>query len=138
MLTRAAEVRAILIGSLNTHGSSSINGLCDFFKEQFGNLGANKVQVRNILDRLVENGTVKKRRDGATAIYYIQEQEADVTDSTADEKQTVDKNYAHTTQKRFKIKKANEQPALIIDIVKSTGRIRLDVGGFVIDIGIKE
>ena len=147
-LARAASIRAMLIAGLSEFGANSVRGLCEAFSGELAALQANDVTVRNILERSLTAGLVGKRRgtDNVT-VYYVELERGDLPSrkkAQAGERSEINKepllgyDVVGAPPKISKHKKSPAQPSLTIDIVKSTGRIRLDVGGFVIDIGIKD
>lgn len=140
---RAAKVRAILIAGLNVGGPKTHKELCDIHQDDFHPIGAEDATIRNILDRAVASNFIFKRREGRSAVYYTLandgSEEREATEGTG-----VEATLGATASKASKTKglsikaAALPAPSLILDIVKSTGRIRLEVGGFIIDIGIKD
>lgn len=132
LLARAAELRALLIGELNRSGAGlTLRALYDAHEAKLSGMGVDDNIIRNILDRAARNELIFKRTEGRNVVYYSAPY-VDVKNSGSQE---------DPPAKVRKVKAPvvpTTQPALTIDIVKSTGRIRLDVGGFVIDIGIKD
>lgn len=132
---RAAKVRAILIAGLNVGGPKTHKELCDIHQDDFHPIGADDATIRNILDRAVASKFIFKRREGRSVVYYTI-----ANDGSAGSGATLGATASKAGKtKGLSIKaSALQAPSLILDIVKSTGRIRLEVGGFIIDIGIKD
>lgn len=119
VLVRAAKLRAKIISLVKKTPGITTTDLTvqmqDFLKE----VGGNDLAVRTQLIHLHKNEQLAQVKEGAQLHYYLPTE-------------------LPRAPRAKKEKTVNSPPNFTVDLVKSTGRVRLNIGGFVIDIGVAE
>lgn len=138
-LARTAQSRALVFAHLNNAESAlSVKDLLNDLAEPLAALQIGEKPLRALLDRAAKSGLITKGLLEDQVVFFRKgSRRPGIEIETKDPDQSP--KIAGGKQKRPNAKAPKDAaPALTLDIVKSTGRIRLEVGGFVIDIGIRE
>lgn len=126
-LTRAAKVRAAFLAYLNHHRGEKFTQreLIDLHSEMIKELQYSDSSVYAVLASMVQNEMIhaEKADDGITNVYYVNGVKPRVVQAEAALKPVKQKAVA---------------PAVSIDYVQSTGKIRVTMQGMTIDFGVVE
>lgn len=123
----AAKARAMILSYLNRNQKRmTIKEIVSELSDKFNAAGIRHEAINYQMSRLAANNLVGSVRRG-TAIEYFR--------NPSNELVVVEDVPVKTTRK-YNRTDIVQQPALAIDIVKSTGKVRINMNGMVIEIGI--
>lgn len=125
-IKRAAQMRAAIMALMSTNHSQeyTMPQLAAALKELVEELEYKDYHMYSVLRSMVSNKQIYLRKEG-NINYYAAQAIKKVNDRVPLELVGARKESA-----------AADTPGLIVDIVKSTGRVRLTIGGIVLDIGV--
>ena len=118
-LVRAAKFRAKIQAVVRSHPGISTPDIVSECAELMNEEYAPESLVHGQLSALTESGLLTREREGRHMHYRIQ-------------------GDAPTTTRKAKKQRERSLADVTVDMVKATGRVRLTIGDFVIDIGIAD
>ena len=120
-LRRAAEMRSAISSLIfNSPSSLSASQIGNALSEKMKELGYNETNLSNFLFTMSKNNLISRTGGLGHVVYGKANSEVEIEPS----------------EKRKKVKHANPAAEIAIDIVKSTGKVRLQIKGLVIEIGV--
>jgi Fe2+ or Zn2+ uptake regulation protein len=132
-VANAAKSRALLLSYMNNVNKPvTINEIVSDLSDKFKEIGVDSKSVYFQMKRLADNKLVGSARRGVAIEYFKNDTPTTalaVVDNVTPIKTT--RKYTH----REPVHVAT-QPTLSIDIVKSTGKVRINMNGIVIEVGI--
>ena len=149
-LIRAAKLRAMLVGFLNTNAqdvSLTRTEISVQLGSQLSALEYTDTTLDNYLASMARGGLIGKAAKNNGRVTYCSRESRLVVNDTESSTVTKHKKHkedfvdskhvavAHNTQVAA-TKKATTSASLVVDIVKSTNRVRLTLNGLVIEIGV--
>jgi Fe2+ or Zn2+ uptake regulation protein len=121
-LKRAAQIRAVIVSTLNNNPNPiTRSDLYVAIQQTMESLNYDEGSLDNFLYTMTKSGLITKANiQGGKAVYAA-------SGVTIPVKKTVIKPEKHSKK---------DHPAITIDIVKSTGRVRVAFNGLVVEIGV--
>ena len=122
-LKRAAQLRAIIMSTLSSNAPIMRSDLYTAIKPTMDSLKYAEGSLDNFLYTMTKSGLISKGVDNGKVVYAASGTPLTVKPKTEKVKSELPKTTSKT-------------PAITIDIVKSTGRVRVAFNGLVVEIGV--
>lgn len=122
-LVLAAHARSAILSLLKSHPGLYSKEIVAKVAPKMPDMGLSRAKTENAvlgqLTGLNRQARITKQREGRSFLYYLNEP-------------------ATRAEKKVEVKLPGKLPSLTVDLIKSTGRARITLGGLVIEVGVVE